>query len=208
MQNPLNWLYAGIVAAILWFVYDTIYDRGYGAAIEETQKKVDSITAERDNAVAVKDAYVSAYEQWREDLLKATAREVEAHRERVAAMEAALEAERNNVKYKETLVHEIREVLPEDIGNMRLSVGLVSLWNQSLEGRAADAGVLRATLAEGGPGADGELSEATLFELLEAGLRNNAEAVQREVKLGLWRAYHATNEKRFAEHERQAMAEK
>lgn len=103
---------------------------------------------------------------------------------------------------KEGNINALRSIVSQDLGGIRLPGAVVRLWNESLEGRSPGAGELGTALAGSTVGTDNSATEATLFDLLEAGLRNNAEAVSRGLSLQAWRRWDAKNGALFAEHDR------
>lgn len=103
---------------------------------------------------------------------------------------------------KEGNINALRSIVSQDLGGLRLPGSVVRLWNESLEGRSVGSGELGTALAGSTVGDDNSATDATLFDLLEAGLRNNAEAVSRGMSLFGWRRWEAQNRALFNEHDR------
>ncbi len=204
LLNPRNWLYAVLLALMCWGgkqLYDFVHDRGMAAQLKIDQPIIDKANGERDEAVRVKDDYVGKY--------NAFVDQAKRDRETAAALAAAerdriqseLDKARQSLAYKERSINELEDKLDQNLAQLRMPGLVVRLWNESLEGSATDPGVLGTALAGSTVGNDAAATEVTLLDLLTAGLRNNAQGVQRGMSLQEWRRYYSKNKAAFDAHE-------
>lgn len=209
LLKPKNWLYLGLAVLLvvgLTKVYNGILDRGAAAQLKKDLVLIDAAKAAQKAAEDAKADYVAQYQQWltQGQRDKATAEAIaKAERDR---MQAELNTARQSLANKERTVNELQAKLDRDLASLRMPVLVVRLWNESLQGTATDPGLLGTALAGSTRRNDGDTTDVTLLELLEAGYRNNAQAVQRGVVLQQWREYYQRNSIVFAEHERALMS--
>ena len=203
MLSPKKWFYialAGIFAVGVWQVYQWVYQRGATHQLQMDTELIQNAERQRDTAIAAKDAYIAQYTDW----VKETARNKAAYEAVAQADKARLQAQldlaRNSLTQKERDLNELQSKLDQNLAGVRMPVLVVRLWNQSLQGTATDPRELGTALAASPYGDDAAPTDVTLLELLQAGLRNNAQAVQRGMTLTRWQEYYARNEKAFAEH--------
>lgn len=200
LLNPRNWLYVAILAAVLFAgykVYNFIYERG----VESQRPLVEQARRERDEAVRVKGEYIVSYNEWIADVRRQRAVAEELAKAERDRMQAELDKANQSIAHKERNINELEEKLDGDLAHLRMPGLVVRLWNESLEGSTADAGLLGAALAGGTVGDDRTATDVTLLDLLTVGLRNNAQAVSRGMSLQEWRRYYARNKALFADHE-------
>lgn len=204
--NPKNWVYLIIAAALAYGGYRTynfIFDRG-----AEAQKKIDAVLiadAQKKQEAAEKELakYKESYTNWVRDTQISHARALAEQQRILAQTQQSLADAELSLTRKESSYNALRILVNQELGDLRMPGSVVRLWNLSLEGTTPDSGELGSALAGSALGSDDTTTDVTLFDLLEAGLRNNAEGVSRGVKLQQWRRWEAKNRSVFEAHERQ-----
>ncbi len=203
--KPKNWLYIGLTVLVLvggYKTYNFIYDRGAAHQLLVDTATIKAAQKERDSAVTARDTYIASYNRWVADTKAAQADAVAKQAVDKAASDKILAEAKTNLANKEKTINELRNLVNQDLGNIRLPGSVVRLWNLSLEGSATDASELGTALAGSSIGADTAQTDVTLFDLLEAGLYNNSEAVQRGIIIERWQSYYSSNQKIFHDHEK------
>lgn len=204
-MTPRNWAYIALLA-LLTFGGCKLHDHGVQSG-KAAQTKIDApIIAEAKKAQKEAEDTLALFKETarlaNEKAAKDKADALLAQEKILNETQKDLAEAQVNLARKEGNINALRSIVSQDLGGLRLPGSVVRLWNESLEGRSAGAGELGTALAGSTLGDDNSATEATLFDLLEAGLRNNAEAVSRGVTLQSWRRWDAKNGALFQEHDR------
>jgi hypothetical protein len=186
-------LYSGVV--------DRAFEKGKTAQLKIDNPIIADAAKKQKQAEDDLAKYKGQYDTWVQDIKNTHATALAQQQAELAKAQLALNNANVSLARKESTIHELRTVVSQELGNLRLPGSVVRLWNESLEGRPADSRELGTALAASALTADNTTTDATLFDLLEAGLWNNAQAVQRGVMLGEWRFYYSTNAAAFKAHE-------
>lgn len=208
-MKPKNIAYL-LLAALLAYggfkLYGVVHARGAAAQLKIDTPLILAANNERDQAKLDLKSYKDQYDKWVATTALDRAAETAKQQQALAKAQADLNQANLSLARKETTLHELRTTVAQELGNLRLPGSVVRLWNESLEGRPADASALGTALAGSTLAADNATTDVTLFDLLEAGLWNNAQGVQRGVMLEQWRRYYFQNKAAFEAHEAKVTA--
>ena len=204
LLNPKTWI-ALVILALLTFGGCKLHESGVTSG-KAAQLKVDAPLI-ADALKAQKDAEATLA-TFKDDAKAATEKAAKDRADALLAQEKVLSQTQReladaqvSLARKEGNINALRSVVSQELGDLRLPGSVVRLWNESLEGRSVGAGELGTALAGSTLAADNSATDATLFDLLEAGLRNNAEAVSRGMSLQSWRRWEAQNAALFRAHD-------
>lgn len=204
LLNPKTWI-AFVVLALLTFGGCKLHEHGEASG-KAAQAKIDKPIIEAAEKAA-KEA-TDTLATFKADAKTANDKAAQDKADALLAQEKILNQTQReladaqvSLARKEGNINALRSIVSQDLGDLRLPGSVVRLWNESLEGRSVGSGELGTALAGSTLAADNTATEATLFDLLEAGLRNNAEAVSRGLGLQGWRRWEALNGALFRAHD-------
>ena len=197
---------------VLWGLYSTynwIEERGASRGKAETEAvlrpQIVELIGQRDEARAELKDFKDAYKKWADETAEADRLFKEQNELILSDLRGKLRTAQANLAKKEKLIDELETYVPAEIGAVELPVGLISLYNHSIEGRP-DTGPASYAIPERYAGNAGAASGITLSEFLPILIRNNAEAVYRGRLIVAWQDWYVKNQSAFAESQQQAAA--
>ena len=203
LKGILQFVAACAVAWLLYTAYNWVLERGKAQQLAEDTVIIDALkedlaemTTERDEAIARRDLFVSAYDKLVADTAAARKQQQEQNAATVARLERQLLAAQKDAKKKQELLDDLTTYLPENIGSLELPAGFVSLYNLSLEGRP-DQDPAFPGIPRGFQGDAAAPTGITVSDFAHVFVGNNAEAVQRGVVIKAWQDWYAESKQQF-----------